>query len=136
MIDGSVVSYIDAKQRRYLCCEAESVRRHPRVCLATGSRLPSDDRLMPWPILHSTWSYPTLPVQRYRHDPRVPLILPLGCCKHGCNDTLGRAGVPSCRELSHLLGIIVSWLLTPRNLLHQKRKCLKALVAMFWLDWT
>jgi hypothetical protein len=42
-------------------------------------------------------------VQRYCHDQRIPLILPLKIAETGCNDTLGRAGVSSCRKISHLL---------------------------------
>lgn len=51
--------------------------------------------------------------QRYCHDQRMPLILPLKHCGDGCNDTLGRAGVSSCRKLSHLLRdhrIVALWI--------------------------
>lgn len=54
-----VIQLVCAKHHRYLCSAEESLRRHRIRRLATGLVTWSDDRLMPWPILCSTWYYPT-----------------------------------------------------------------------------
>lgn len=93
-----------AKHCRYLCSTDERAGQHRNLPLATGLVTQSDDRLMPWPIPPRRGTTPPIFVQRYQHDQRVLLVITLGRCGDGCNDTLGRAGVPSCRGLSHLLG--------------------------------